>query len=123
MSHPPPTATWGVLLRAAALLEDGPGLARLDTVLKDHKAGKLSVYDALQDALWPPPEDIPKGGIPQHDDREPRCALYWAAVRALDLHCGGNGRSFAGIDAVTEPADATATSVAEHMRQAAAALP
>lgn len=113
----PPTTLWGALHVAAGLLEASPGLARLATISRDYKAGKLSVPAALQDALWPPPEPLPRVdmGIPQHDPADYRCALYWRALQAVDEHCGGCALDF------SETPQATAATVAAMMRDAARA--
>lgn len=116
---------WGAILIAASLLEQA-GLARLATIKKDYKAGKLSIPAALQDALWIPPEPIPNigGGIPSSHTSDPRCAVYWAAMKAIDLHCGGTGDLFgSAMDQFTEPQQATAADVAEMMREAAGSIP
>lgn len=114
----PPTTVWGTLSVAADLLEASPGLARLATIARDYRAGKLSVPAALQDALWITPNLVPHVdcGIPQYDPADRRCALYWAAMRALDEHGGGSFDTFA------EAAHATTASVAAIMREVAATL-
>ena len=108
----PPTTVWGLLRVAADLLEASPGLARLATVSRDYRAGKLSVPAALQDALWLTPDRVPNidGGIPRTHPGDARCALYWRAMHAVDEHCGGD------MFDVTEAAGATAASVAAMMR-------
>lgn len=124
-----PTTVWGVLMVAARLLEASAGLARYDHYAKDHKAGKLTVYSALQDALWPPPEPVfrfdhgipssPPGGRTDKPYWDPRCALYWEAVRLLDRQCGGDGKSLDGIDKVCDAASVSVADVAARMRLAA----
>lgn len=120
--YDPPTTTWGALLVAADLLEQA-GLARLETIRRDYDAGKLSVFAALQDALWGSYDKVPNvdNGIPRSCPGDPRCALYWDAVRVLNRFCGGTDDTWPGdaIDAHTEPPEATATSVADLMRCAA----
>ncbi len=117
----PPTTIWGTLRIAADLLEEA-GLARLATIRADYDAGKLSVFAALQDALWQTFDQVPNidGGIPRSCKHDPRCALYWDAIRVLDRFCGGPGDVWTEqIDKFTEPPDATAAGVADMMRQAA----
>lgn len=118
----PPTTVWGALLVAADLLEEA-GLARLATLRRDYDAGKLSVFAALQDALWGSYDKVPNidGGIPRSCADDPQCALYWAAIRVLNQFCGGDDTMWPidAIDAHTEPPEATAAGVADLMRRAA----
>lgn len=120
--YDPPTTVWGALLIAADLLEKA-GLARLETIRRDYDAGKLSVFAALQDALWGSYDKVPNidSGIPRICADDPRCAMYWEAIRGLNQFCGGTDDMWPvdAIDAHTEPPEATAASVADLMRRAA----
>lgn len=118
-SAQPPTTAWGALLAAANLLEQSKGLARISTLTADYKMGKLDPYAALQNALWPPPDTIPRvyGGIPA--DRTTG-RPYWAAIKLFDLGLGSSGELWSTvIDQLTESPGATAASVAARMREAA----
>lgn len=115
----PPTTAWGALLVAADLLEKSAGLARTATLQADYKAGKLDPYAALQDACWPPPEQIPRenGGIPKDSVTE---RPYWTALARLDMALGGTGDGMHNaIDRLCETQAETAQSVASAMRNAA----
>lgn len=118
-SAQPPTTAWGALLVAADLLEQSKGLARITNLTADYKVGKLDPYAALQDALWPPPDTIPRidGGIPA--DRTTG-RPYWAAIKLFDLALGGPGELWSPlIDQLAEDSKSTAASVAARMREAA----
>lgn len=121
MGKQPPTTVWGALLVAADLLQQA-GLAKLATLKKDYKSGKLCVATALQDALWPPPDKIPfvDGGIPVRHPHDSRCTQYWDALSHLDRYCGGHGDwLLSSAYDLIEGANGTADGVADLMRSAA----